>query len=218
METNFLRDYRSVFTWKPWIIIIWKLILTEHTHSLHTIINKSWNKCFLEITDQLALVFFPKNSNYFLIAYWRGKRRNSNHCKFPWQRDWQLRERFYGFAPFFKAWYILGSESTAFVQASLWHMLSCSPAFSEVKFYSLREARRSAWFANQSPSNFVRIEGMTKRKGQTENACFLADSAFLNNVAKSDFCCLETAFLRGRNVSLETGFEGFNHKRKDRVS
>jgi len=39
---------------------------------------------------------------------------------------------------------ILGSECAAFVQASLWHMLSCSAAFSEVKFYSLREARRSA--------------------------------------------------------------------------
>ena len=75
------------------------------------------------------------------------------------------------------------------------------------KIYSLREA-------NQSPCNFFRIEGVTKRTRQTDKTRFIADSAILNNVARSDFCCLETAFLRGRSVSLETSFEGFNHKKK----
>jgi len=58
----------------------------------------------------------------------------------------------------------------------------------------------------------------TERKRQTDKACFLAESAFLNNAARSDFCCLETAFFQGRSVSLETSFECFNHERKDRVS
>lgn len=163
------------------------------------------------MTDPPCSVFF------FLHRLWRGKRRNSNHCKFPWQRDWQCWKRFYGFAPFLKHG-ILGLECASFVQGSLWNKRSCSAAFSEVKFNSLKDVQCSVWFANQSPCYFFRIEGMTKRKRQTDKACFLADSAVLNNAARSDFCCLETAFLRGRSVSLETSFECFNHKRKDRVS
>ena len=172
-------------------------------------------KCCLEITGQLA--FFPLKIWSILLSPDTENGGTQTIANFHDNEIDSLGSVSMGSRLFSKHG-ILGSECATFVQASLWHMLSCSPAFSEVKFYSLREARCSAWFANQSPCNFVRIEGMTKRKRHTDNACFLADSAFLNNAARSDFCCLETAFLRGRNVSLETGFGGFNHKRKDRVS
>ena len=64
----------------------------------------------------------------------------------------------------------LSLDYAAFVQASLWNIFSCLTAFSEVKSYSLTNARCSERFSIQSPGNFVRIKGMTKGEKDRQTA------------------------------------------------
>ena len=89
-------------------------------------------KCFLERTNQLAC-FCLKKLKYFFIAYDAengGTKTIENSHDNEIDSFWSVSM---GSRLFLKHG-ILGSESVAFVQASLWHMLSCSAAFSEVKF------------------------------------------------------------------------------------
>lgn len=94
-------------------------------------------------------------------------------------------------------------------------LLSC---FFGSKILFIKRGTAFSMICKSITKQFCQDRGDDKEKETDRKRLLLSRQRLLNNVAKSDFCCLETAFLRGRNVSLETGFEGFNHKRKDRVS
>lgn len=110
-------------------------------------------------------MFCWKHGIYFYLSH--GETARLNHVPSLWQRDWQFRERFYGFSPLTKHG-VFESDRGAFVQASLRNILSCFTALSEVKSYSLRNARCSERFSIQSQHDFVKMESTIKKKNKNK--------------------------------------------------